>query len=81
VGLCELVVHLAAIDMSRVSGTTEGRLVEWVDHLHEHFVEPARMERARYRMPQAPGYAELRPESMERYGYPDGSYWQEVRGA
>jgi L-fuconate dehydratase len=81
VGLCELVVHLAAIDMSRVSGTTEGRLVEWVDHLHEHFVEPARIERARYQMPQAPGYAELRPESMERYGYPDGSYWQEVRGA
>jgi len=55
--------------------------VEWVDHLHEHFVEPARVERARYRMPQAPGYAELRPESMERYGYPDGAYWREAHSA
>ena len=55
--------------------------MEWVDHLHEHFVEPARVERARYRMPQAPGYAELRPESMARYGYPDGEYWREAPGA
>jgi L-fuconate dehydratase len=81
VGLCEMVVHLAAIDMVCVAGTTEGRVVEWVDHLHEHFVEPARVERARYRMPEAPGYAELLPASRERYAFPDGDYWREARGA
>lgn len=81
VGLCELVIHLAAIDMVCVSGTLDGRMVEWVDHLHEHFTEPARVVRARYQMPQRPGYAELLPASMERYRYPDGSYWQEARGA
>ncbi len=54
VGLCELVVHLAAIDFVCVSGTMEGRVVEWVDHLHEHFAEPARVSRARYVMPRRP---------------------------
>ncbi len=77
VGLCELVIHLAAIDMVCVTGTSEGRVVEWVDHLHEHFAEPARVERARYRMPQAPGYAELLPESRARFAYPEGDYWRE----
>lgn len=79
VGLCELVVHLAAIDFACVAGTAEGRVVEWVDHLHEHFAEPARVEHARYRMPQAPGYAELLPASRERYEFPDGDYWREAR--
>jgi L-fuconate dehydratase len=78
VGLCEMVVHLAAIDMACVSGTNEGRVVEWVDHLHEHFAEPARVERARYRMPQAPGYAELLPAARERFAFPDGDYWRET---
>jgi L-fuconate dehydratase len=79
VGLCELVVHLAAIDMSCVSGTLDGRMIEWVDHLHEHFAEPARVVRARYRMPQRPGYAELLPESRTLYGYPDGDVWRAGR--
>jgi L-fuconate dehydratase len=78
VGLCELVVHLAAIDMVCVSGTLEGRIIEWVDHLHEHFAEPARVIGARYRMPERPGYAELLPGSTERYRFPDGDYWREV---
>jgi L-fuconate dehydratase len=77
VGLCELVVHLAAIDMVCVAGTNEGRVVEWVDHLHEHFAEPARVERARYRMPEAPGYAELLAGSRERFAFPEGGYWRE----
>ncbi len=76
VGLCELVVHLAAIDMTCVSGTSDGRVLEWVDHLHEHFAEPARVERARYRMPERPGYAEILPDSRARYSYPDGDYWR-----
>jgi L-fuconate dehydratase len=78
VGLCELVVHLAAIDKVCVSGTSEGRVVEWVDHLHEHFAEPAHVERAHYRMPERPGYAELLPESRARFAYPDGEYWREA---
>jgi L-fuconate dehydratase len=78
VGLCELVVHLVAIDHVAVSGSMDGRVVEWVDHLHEHFVEPARVERGRYRMPGRPGYAELLPTSVERYRYPDGGYWREA---
>ncbi len=77
VGLCELVVHLAAIDFACVSGTMDGRVVEWVDHLHAEFREPARVQRARYVMPRMPGYTELLPGSMERYRYPDGSFWIE----
>jgi L-fuconate dehydratase len=77
VGLCELVVHLAAIDFVCVSGTMDGHVVEWVDHLHEHFVEPAGVTRARYVMPRQPGYAQLLPGSMDRYRYPDGSFWIE----
>jgi len=76
VGLCELVVHLAAIDMTCVSGTSDGRVLEWVDHLHEHFAEPARVERARYRMPERPGYAEILPDPRARYSHPDGDYWR-----
>jgi L-fuconate dehydratase len=77
VGLCELVVHLAAIDFVSVAGSMDGRVVEWVDHLHEHFAEPAQVSRAHYVMPQAPGYAELLPASMERFRFPDGSFWVE----
>jgi L-fuconate dehydratase len=75
VGLCELVVHLAAIDFVCVSGTMDGRVVEWVDHLHDQFLEPARIARARYQMPRQPGYAQLLPSAMEHYRYPDGAFW------
>ncbi|MGD9705638.1 MAG: enolase C-terminal domain-like protein [Acidimicrobiia bacterium] len=78
VGLCEYVQHLAAFDAISVSGTTAGRVVEYVDHLHEHFVEPCVVERGRYRLPSAPGYSvEMRPESLEAYTFPAGSVWTE----
>jgi L-fuconate dehydratase len=77
VGLCELVPHLAALDYVRVSGAIEGRTVEWVDHLHEHFVEPAAVVGGRYRLPERPGYAEMRPEALDRFRYPDGPVWRE----
>lgn len=77
VGLCELVPHLAALDFVRVSGVLEGRTIEWVDHLHEHFVEPAVVVGGRYRLPERPGYAEMRPESVARFRYPDGPVWRE----
>jgi L-fuconate dehydratase len=76
VGLCEYVQHLAVFDYVAISGSLEGRVVEWVDHLHEHFVEPAVVEHGRYRVPTAPGYSvEMLPGSLEEYAYPDGPAW------
>lgn len=76
VGLCELVQHLSAFDYVAVSGSLDGRVIEYVDHLHEHFVDPVVIEAGRYRMPGRPGYsAEVRPASLERYRFPDGVEW------
>ena len=76
VGLCEYVQHLAMFDFIAVSGSLENRTCEFVDHLHEHFVHPARVEGGRYLAPTAPGYsAEIKPGSLERYSYPGGGAW------
>jgi L-fuconate dehydratase len=69
-GLCELVQHLAMFDFVAVGGSLEGRWIEYVDHLHEHFAEPARVERGSYLAPRAPGSgAELRAEAIARYRF------------
>jgi L-fuconate dehydratase len=79
VGLCEHVQHLSAFDFVSVSRTMENRVIEYVDHLHEHFVDPVRISRGRYLMPEKPGYSiEMLPESLERYSYPDGEAWQDA---
>ncbi|TKK77163.1 fuconate dehydratase [Herbidospora galbida] len=76
VGLCEIVQHLSVIDYVCVSGSLEGRVLEYVDHLHEHFTDPVRVGGGRYRLPEAPGYsAQMRPDSVEAYRYPDGPQW------
>jgi L-fuconate dehydratase len=76
VGLCEYVQHLAVFDYLGVSGRLDGRVVEWVDHLHEHFVHPAVVVDGRYRVPTAPGYSiEMRSASLEEYAYPGGAAW------
>jgi len=76
VGLCEYVQHLAIFDYIAVSGSLDGRVVEYVDHLHEHFVDPVVVERGRYRAPLAPGYSiEMKPSSLAEYAYPDGPVW------
>jgi L-fuconate dehydratase len=76
VGLCELVQHLSAVDFVAISGGIDGRMIEYVDHLHEHFLDPVAIERGAYRMPARPGYsAEMRPESLARYRFPDGAEW------
>lgn len=76
VGLCELVQHLSIFDYVAVSGSLDNRLTEYVDHLHEHFVDPVRVSNGRYALPSMPGYsAELRADSVERYQFPHGSYW------
>jgi len=82
VGLCELVQHLAMFDFIAVSGSQDDRWVEYIDHLHEHFVEPAHVVGGRYLPPVRPGSsAEMHPASVERYGYPDGAAWRGRDGA
>ncbi|WP_258341637.1 enolase C-terminal domain-like protein [Saccharopolyspora gregorii] len=76
VGLCELVQHLSIFDYVAVSGSMDGRVVEYVDHLHEHFADPVRLRGPRYLPPDAPGYsARILPESLRRFRFPDGPEW------
>ncbi|MFE4665037.1 L-fuconate dehydratase [Streptomyces sp. NPDC056716] len=76
VGLCELVQHLSMFDYLAVSGTTENRVIEYVDHLHDHFRDPVVIGQGHYRAPTAPGFsAEMRPESIEHYTFPGGTFW------
>lgn len=80
VGLCECVQHLAIFDYLCVSGSLENRVIEFVDHLHEHFVDPARIANGHYLMPENPGYStEIRPETLLAYQYPDGPVWSDPR--
>ncbi len=77
VGLCELVQHLAMFYYVAVSGSMEDRVIEYVDHLHEHFVDPVVVRDGRYQAPLAPGFsATMRPESVAAYTYPNGAAWQ-----
>jgi L-fuconate dehydratase len=79
VGLCELVQHLSLFDYIAVSGSLDGRMIEYVDHLHEHFLEPVVIREGRYLAPSRPGYgAEMKRESLAGYRYPDGEVWREV---
>jgi L-fuconate dehydratase len=76
VGLCEMVQHLAMFDFLTVSGSLQGRMIEYIDHLHEHFVEPVRVVAGHYLPPGRPGVgARMRPASIERFAYPNGSAW------
>ncbi|MFG2964717.1 MULTISPECIES: L-fuconate dehydratase [unclassified Streptomyces] len=76
VGLCELVQHLSMFDYLAVSGTTEDRVIEYVDHLHDHFLDPVVIREGHYAAPTAPGFsAALRPESVAEYTYPGGTFW------
>jgi L-fuconate dehydratase len=70
VGLCEYVQHLSMIDYLVVSGTKEGRVIEYVDHLHEHFVDPCVIENAAYMPPQRPGFSiEMKPASITAHAF------------
>ncbi len=80
VGLCELVQHLAMFDYVAVSGSREDRVIEYVDHLHDHFSDPAVVERGRYRAPTAPGFsARMKPASLAAHRFPDGPVWRARR--
>jgi len=77
VGLCEYVQHLAIFDYIAVNPSLEGRVCEFVDHLHEHFVEPVRIVKGRYAAPSAPGYSiEMKRASLDEYEFPGGAAWR-----
>ena len=77
--MCEYVQHLSMFDFLCVSGSLENRLVEFVDHLHEHFLHPVHMRHGKYMPPTAPGYSiEMKPESLRTFEYPDGPAWEKV---
>jgi L-fuconate dehydratase len=76
VGLCEYVQHLAMIDFVCVSASLEHRVLEYVDHLHEHFVEPVVLRNGRYMPPKGPGYSiTMKPASLDRFEYEKGAAW------
>ncbi len=78
VGLCEYVQHLAMFDYIAVSGSLEGRVIEYVDHLHEHFIAPVVLRRGRYMLPTAPGYSiTMKSDSIAAFAFATGPVWRE----
>jgi L-fuconate dehydratase len=76
VGLCELVQHLSMFDFVALAGTTDDRVIEYVDHLHGHFLDPVVIREGHYSAPTAPGFsATMRPESIAEFTYPGGTFW------
>ena len=81
VGLCEYVQHLSIFDYIAVSGSLEDRVCEYVDHLHEHFVDPCVIRNARYVAPSRAGYSiTMKPESLDAFEFPAGRVWRTLRG-
>lgn len=79
VGLCEYVQHISMFDYICVSASLENRVLEYVDHLHEHFVDPVVIRNGRYMPPQRPGYSiEMKAASLDKNQFPDGEAWQKA---
>jgi L-fuconate dehydratase len=77
VGLCEYVNHLVMVDYICMSASLNNRVAEWVDHLHEHLENPARVKGGRYLAPTAPGYGvTMKHDSLAIFSYPDGPVWR-----
>ncbi|MBS1486313.1 MAG: L-fuconate dehydratase [Bacteroidetes bacterium] len=80
VGLCELVQHLSMIDFICISGSIEGRMIEYVDHLHEHFVDPVIIRDGKYLAPSLPGFSsQMKSESLCDYEFPNGEIWRNLK--
>lgn len=80
VGLCEYVQHLSMIDYICISGTLENRVLEYVDHLHEHFIHPVIMKAGCYMPPQDAGYSiTIKPETLQQYEFPQGPVWRNAK--
>jgi L-fuconate dehydratase len=74
------VQHLAIFDYLRVSASLENRVTEFVDHLHEHFADPARIENGHYMLPEKPGYStEILSDTLLEFQYPNGPVWNDHR--
>ncbi|XP_047985229.1 mitochondrial enolase superfamily member 1-like isoform X1 [Leguminivora glycinivorella] len=79
VGLCEMVQHLQYWDFASLSTTMEGRLIEYVDQQHEHFVDPCIVEDGKYLAPKLPGYStQFKNGTLEKFAYPNGSEWKKM---
>jgi L-fuconate dehydratase len=79
VGLCEYVQHLSIFDYICVSASLENRILEYVDHLHEHFLDPVNVRNGRYMPPAVPGYSiEMKPKSLDEFEFPTGSSWTRI---
>lgn len=79
IGLCEMVQHLQMWDYLSLSGTDEGRYIEYVDEQHEHFTTPLEIYKGRYQMPTAPGYSTtLKTKAIDKFSYPLGTEWQKL---
>lgn len=77
VGLCEYVQHLSMIDYISISGKLENRIIEYVDHLHEHFLDPVVIKNGAYMPPKMAGYSiEMKEQSLLDYSFPDGKVWK-----
>ena len=82
VGLCEYVQHLSIFDYIAVGASLEDRVLEYVDHLHEHFLDPVEIRDGRYVPPAAPGYSiEMKPGSLAEHSFPNGAAWSAGKGA
>jgi L-fuconate dehydratase len=76
VGLCEYVQHISLFDYIAVSGSLQDRVLEYVDHLHEHFVDPVTIRGGRYMPPTKAGYSiEMKPDSLRDHTFPGGAAW------
>jgi L-fuconate dehydratase len=76
VGLPEYMQHISLFDYLYVSASLDDRILEYIDHLHEHFVDPVVIRDGRYMPPSAPGYSiTMRPESLQRFEFPTGEAW------
>jgi len=80
VGLCEYVQHISIFDYICVSGSLENRIIEYVDHLHEHFENPVVIKNGRYMPPLDPGFSiTMKAGSLQEYEFPGGSVWKDKK--
>ena len=76
VGLCEYAQHVSIFDYIAVSGSLENRVLEYIDHLHEHFVHPVQVQKSRYLVPDVPGYSiTMKEPSLRDFEFPNGRAW------
>ena len=78
VGLCEHVQHLSMVDFISISGSLDNRIIEYVDHLHEHFLDPVVIRNGAYMPPFLPGYSiQMKAETLDKYNFQTGTLWKE----